>query len=288
MQGLTDLKSWSETNFVAWELENESGTLQITLKNPLPNFFIEIYYTLKSPVAGLRFFGNKGRNFVVTEAQHENKRLWMPCNDTLHSIYPLSIDFKVPHGYIVIASGELREKLEDPNWRWFKYVAENIYIDTFGFVVGQFDNILEDAHLSYVTHFSVDKDIKYTVAAKFTTAQIISFFAEQVGSAFPFTQFKQVFVPELGSSAQFSGLSILDEKWILNSKCFDGVLDTMWQIASGVAYNWSGAYYRPASWSDYWITISIQKYLANLFLGDRFDSQELKLKISNDVEKYCN
>ena len=61
----------------------------------------------------------------------------------------------------------------------------------------------------------------------------------------------------------------------------------MWQIASGVAYNWSGAFYRPANWSDYWLIVSVQKYLANLFLGDRFDSQELKLKISNDVEKYC-
>ena len=51
---------------------------------------------------------------MISEAQHENKRLWMPCNDTLHAMYPLAVDFKVPHGYIVIASGELRDKLEDP------------------------------------------------------------------------------------------------------------------------------------------------------------------------------
>jgi hypothetical protein len=81
-----------------------------------------------------------------------------------------------------------------------------------------------------------------------------------------------VFIPELGNSAQFAGLSLLDESWVLNPKIYDGILQTMWQIANGVAYNWSGAHFRQKDWIDYWLVVSLQKYIANLFIGDRFDA----------------
>jgi hypothetical protein len=131
---------------------------------------IEISYVLRSPVAGIRILKANDKLFAVTEASHEATRLWLPSKSDLHSTYPINIQYAVPaDDYVCVSSGELQEILEDDTWRYYRYTITDMFIDTIGFAVGKF-GILCDQHLSYVTHFSVNKDLKHTVLSQLTTA----------------------------------------------------------------------------------------------------------------------
>ena len=278
-----------------WDYECQQGFLSFNLPRG-PDPVVQIEYTLQSPLAGLRFFSYNSEKLVVTESYHESKRFWMPCLDTLHCKYPVKIEFQVPESHYVISSGELSGYLKQKNFNVFQYSIET-YISTIGFCILPFPEIFNSPSDRLTTHFSLNrkKDLQFTIDnvkygktySRFSYEKMMENLASRFGKPFPFTSQKVVFLPYLGESLRFAGLSLFDESLLLNEKVYEGFNKTIRELVAAAAYNWLECFHRMANWEDYWLVLGLEEYLARDYIGEVIDANELKFVVNKEVKLYC-
>lgn len=289
-------RDWLLTNYSAYDYENEmKGFLKITLpKSSLSDRFIniDILFYIESPLSGARFYSYKDRHYLITDFQFENKRNLFPCIDTLHSKYKLTWDIIVPQNYYVISSGELIGAIPDSSTLTFRYECNDLYIDTLGFCVCQADVVIPDPKLQWVTHFvGREKDrakLEYTVSNYLSSISAMhSFISEVTNKSFPFKSLKVVYLDNIETPLSFAGLCILPTETLLNAKIHEKRSENIGQIVHALSGNWTGCYMRMHSWADVWLIIGLQKYLANSYVGERINSNELRFSIKKQNAEYC-
>lgn len=289
-----DFKELSEMQYVSWDYETELGGLlnfvvsEEVMRNKA-EIAVYIEYSLTNPAGGIRFYESENNFMIVTDSLHETKRHWMPCIDSIHSRYPLELEIQIPKEYYAVASGELVGLVPGETTRAFQY-SIHTYIDAIGFCVAPFDVILQDPTHSSITHFSFGRlqDLKYTVNNPyFSYGNIISYLTDTIGSPLPFKSHKVVFLPEVGDSLAFSGLSVLDIKLLIDGTLHEGLNKTAKELIKTCCFNWMGSTFRMMTWADYWMIVGLQDYLARSYIGDRQDRNLLRFDIMKKVKRYC-
>ena len=282
--------SLMEMMWELWDYEiQQGGFLSLTFPAFRGEFTIIIDYFLSNPVGGLRFYTFNSQKIVLTEGFHENKRFFIPCIDSLHSKYPLYLEIQVQEDYFVVCSGEIVGIIKENNKKWFQYY-NNTYISTIGFCAAPIFHILQDPNNTIVTHFSIkhEKELFFTINnPKFSYGNMMRGFAEKFGKAFPFKSQKVVFLPYVGNTIKHAGLSILDEKLLINDKIHEGFTKVIKELVKSLCFNWLEAYHRVLSWADYWLVYGLQEYFARSYIGEIIDLNELKFEIDKDVKTYC-
>ena len=290
---LNNTKSTNDLLEMMWEIWDyevqQGGFLVITFPFSRGDITIYIDYILENPVAGIRFYNHLSQKIVAAENLHECKRYFMPCLDGLHHKYPLFLEFKVPEDYYVVCSGDIIGIITEDNTKCFQYFI-NTYISTIGFCIAPITNIIQDPNNSIVTHFSMkhEKELMYTINnQKFSYGNMLRGFSEKFGKPFPFKTQKVVFLPSFGKTSRFSGLSILDEKYLINERMHELFIETVRELVASATYNWLECFHRVISWADYWLIYGLQEYFARSFIGEVMDLNELKFIIEKEVKVYC-
>ena len=288
-----DTNDLIEMVWTLWDYENQQGgylELQFptTKKNEVT---IYIDYFLANPTTGVRFSSCNSQKIIVTDGLHESKRFWMPCLDGLLQKYPLTLEIQVPLNYYVVSSGEIIGVITEPatNTRSFQY-SINTYISTIGFCAAPITNIIQDPNNISVTHFSIgrEKDLFFTVNnSKFSYGTMFTGLAEKFSKPFPFKSQKIVFLPNVGDSLRFAGLSVVDEKFMINERTHEGLNEVIRELVASACYNWLECYFKIVSWADYWLIFGLQEYFARNFIGEFVDLNELKFIINKEVKIYC-
>ena len=291
-------RDWLLTNYSSYDYENEmKGFLKIPL--PRPQLIsesryinIDILFNVDNPLAGARFYSDNSRHFLITDSQFESKRNLFPCIDSLHSKYKLTWDIIVPKDYYVISSGELVGTIPDSNHLTFRYECNDLYIDTLGFCVCQADVVLPDPKLQWVTHFVTrEKDrakLEYTVSNYLSSiAAMHSFISEVTNKSFPFKSLKIVYLDNIDCHISFAGLCILPTENLLNSRIHENRAVNIGKIVHAFSTNWAGSYMRMHSWADVWLILGLQNYLANSYIGERMNSNDLRFSIKKSNATYC-
>lgn len=288
-----------DTLWGLWDYEQQqNGYLSINLPRP-GEFSVLIEYQIQNPVAGLRFLSYNSQQMLITESWHESKRFWMPCLDGIHHKYPLSIEFQVPNTHFVVSSGELSGTITENSSIFFQY-SMNTYISSIGFCIIPSPIIIQDPSNLLVTHFTLTKkkELRYTIdsseystiknSSRFSYGKMMKSLTEKFGKVFPFGSQKVVFLPYVGDTLRFAGLSILDESLLLDEKVYEGVNKTIRELVAAASYNWLECLHRMASWEDYWLVLGLQEYLARDYIGEIGGLNELKFLIHKEVKLYCS
>ncbi|OMJ84518.1 hypothetical protein SteCoe_14324 [Stentor coeruleus] len=286
-----ETKDLLEMSWQLWDYElQQGGFLSLTFPFSRGEVTIYIEYQIHNPIGGLKMYSHNGSSILITESAHESKRYWMPCLDGLHHKYPLTLEIQVPEEYYVVASGELIGVVNENSQRFFQY-STNTYISTIGFCVAKLPYILQDPNNSLATHFSMksDKELLYTIHnSKFSYGNMLRSFAGKFAKPFPFLSQKVVFLPSVGDTQRHAGLSILDEKYLINERLHEGIIPLIRELVSSASYNWLECFYRMFSWADYWLIYGLQEYLAWSYIGEILDHNELKFIINREVKNYCS
>jgi aminopeptidase N len=79
----------------------------------------------------------------------------------------------------------------------------------------------------------------------------------------------------------------LPTETLLNAKIHERRSENIGQIVHALSGNWTGCHMRMHSWADVWLVLGLQKYLANSYVGERINSNELRFGIKKQNAEYC-
>lgn len=295
-QGTQAYDKLMQAQAAVYEFESaQGGLLKVTLppeRRYADTVLLDIDFQVVRPAAGLVFYSSKGRDFLVSDGLMETVRCWVPCDDQGASSYPFGVELIVPKEYTAVASGQLVEVCEMPNdHKAYRYQCQdNMLIGTLGICVGQFQAIVPDPNLSWITHFAVSRfdDLRYTVSNPvFTYANLISYLGEITGQDPPFSSQCVVFLPDLPRSLSFTSLALISDTYLLSPKVLEGQEETLRTLAWATAFNWFGGYFTYQSLSDLWMITALQTYLANTYYQEKFKSDALRYLIYREIDRYC-
>jgi len=254
---------------------------------------IRIYYRLINPVASLQFILPDEENYpfrkshMYTYSQPDGARMWFPCVDQISEKCTWELDLTANSNLVVVATGQLLEKVcnEDETKNTFIYRQD---IPTpasgIGLCVGPFE-IYPDPFVSNVTHFCLPHKLSELKHSVHFFHQIYSFFEEYLGTLFPYTSYKQVFVEDVPqNSTSYSTLSILNSHLLHGPSIIDQTFITRKLIATSLSNQWFGQYLSAKTWSDQWLFFGLSGYMSSQFIKKHFGLNEYRYNLVKEEE----
>ncbi|KAJ3221301.1 hypothetical protein HK099_003605, partial [Clydaea vesicula] len=131
-----------------------------------------------------------------------------------------------------------------------------------------------------------EEDLEYTVDG---LASCLEFIEKYVGSSYPFSSFKIVFMEDT-ILPSFSGASILfcANHLLLQKDIIDQVYITKKILCKGLVKQWIGhsLVYKHAT--DIWLFVGLVHYITSLYLKQKFGTNEWKYNLKRDMDRVCD
>lgn len=124
--------------------------------------------------------------------------------------------------------------------------------------------------------------------SSFYLGQALDFFEQWVGTSYPFSSFKLVFVEDAYSSV-ISGatISIVSVDMLVDESQIDQVFESRLAISRSLAFQWFGHYLAPQKWEDLWAILGLANLMTGLFIRKLFGNNEFKSRLRADIEQLC-
>ncbi|KAJ3023761.1 hypothetical protein HKX48_001289 [Thoreauomyces humboldtii] len=227
---------------------------------------------------------------------------------------------------IVVCSGELEAEIIHPNDRNKKMsmfsVAEPVSAASIMFAVGPFQAVPipgwmsreiqeeEDAHMLDEMEEDGqdepavlrDEDARDTALAfclpgreeqvAYTShfiAQALAFFEQYLGSRYPHSSYKQVFVEDVYNPASAgASIAIFGTHLLLDATIVEQTYETMRLLCRALVAQWFGHHLFPKAWADAWLMVGLTNYLVGLFLQRFLGKSEYKFRLQKDMQRVCD
>ncbi|KAH6585131.1 hypothetical protein BASA61_007054 [Batrachochytrium salamandrivorans] len=122
----------------------------------------------------------------------------------------------------------------------------------------------------------------------FFLSQALEFFEQWVGSSFPFSSFKLVFVEESYSSIVTGSTMVLASVDLLvDETLIDHVYEARLCLARSLSTQWFGHYMAPNKWTDVWVLVGFSNWMTALFMKKMFGNNEFKYRQQQDISRVC-
>ncbi|XP_072045257.1 LOW QUALITY PROTEIN: transcription initiation factor TFIID subunit 2-like [Amphiura filiformis] len=259
---------------------------------------VSIEFSLERPSGGMHFVVPEMEGSMAERGAHmftygiENAcRLWFPCIDSYSEPCTWKLEFTVDAAMIAVSCGDLIETVYTPDMKkkTFHYVlnlptsAANIAL-----AVGPFE-VLVDPYMPEVTHFCLPKLMPLLEHTTEYLHQAFDFLEESLGTRYPFSYYKQVFVDEaFVDAAAYMSVTIFNTNLLHSSRIIDQTFLTRRLMAQALAEQFFGCFINPETWSDAWLTKGISKYLTGLLLKKTFGVNEYRYHINRELTDLCN
>ncbi len=269
---------------VEQSFDYDGEQLHIRLKEPTQAgqaIELVIAYQVEKPQRGLYFvaptedYPQKSVE-VWTQGEDEDSRFWFPCFDYPGQLATSEIRVRVPRRYIALSNGELietQEAGEDTIYHWYQKQVHPTYLMTLA--VGDFAK-LEDAWSGKPVTYYVEKgreaDARRTMGK---TPQMIEFFSQTFGYAYPFPKYAQVCVEDFifggmenTSTTLLTDRCLLDERAALDNRTSEAL------VAHELAHQWFGDLVVIKHWSHAWIKEGMATYSEVLWTDQEYGKDE--------------
>ncbi|XP_072170420.1 transcription initiation factor TFIID subunit 2-like [Diadema setosum] len=272
----------------AMHLVNEQKTMRLSIE-----------FSLEKPAGGIHFVVSDPEEFAnmpetaahMFTYNHENSsRLWFPCIDSFSEPCTWKLEFTVDAQMVAVSSGELIETVYTPDMskKTYHYIlniptsASNIAL-----AVGPFE-IVVDPTMHEFTYFCLPK---LKPLLEHTTAffhEVVEFYEETLGTCFPYTCYKQVFVDEAyDDSTIYASMAVFSTNLLHSAQIIDQTFETRRLLSEALAAQFFGCYICPEYWDDTWLTKGISRYLTGLCLKKMFGTNEYRAQIYEELTKLC-
>jgi aminopeptidase N len=254
---------------------------------------LRIEYHVEQPQRGLYFiaptkdYPNKATQ-VWTQGEDEDSRYWFPCFDYPGQLATSDIRLRVPKPYMAISNGELVDTQDDGDAKIFHWAQKQVhptYLMTIA--VGDFAELHDQWHSIPVTYY-VEKgreaDARRTMGK---TPDMIEFFSQTFGYAYPFPKYAQVCVEDFifggmenTSTTLLTDRCLLDERAALDNRSAEAL------VAHELAHQWFGDLVVIKHWSHAWIKEGMATYSEVLWTDSQYGAEEAAYYRLNEARNY--
>lgn len=137
-----------------------------------------------------------------------------------------------------------------------------------------------------VTHFCLPHLLPVLKASAKWCHEAFEFFEMILGTRYPYSCFKQVFVDEAYCDvSSYSTMAIMSLTLLHSSAIIDQIYITRRLCALAVASQFYGCFITSDRWSDHWLKRGIANYLAGLYVKKTFGNNEYRSMIHKCMDR---
>ncbi len=278
--------------------EYDGEQLNIKLNEPTQvdqPLTIVIAYSVEKPQRGIYFVGPDQNDphkpvQVWTQGEDEDSRFWFPCFDYPGQLATSEIQVKVPKQFMAISNGELIAVKEEGNakiYHWYQKEVHPTYLMTLA--VGDFAEIQDEWQGKPVTYY-VDKSRQEDARRSMgKTPQMISFFSEIFGYAYPYPKYAQVCVADfIFGGMENTSTTLLTDRCLLDERAALDDQRTESLVAHELAHQWFGDLVVIKHWSHAWLKEGMATYSEVLWTEHEYGADAAAYYRLNEARNYFN
>lgn len=200
----------------------------------------------------------------------ESNRYWFPSYDAPNDLRTTELIATVDKHLTVISNGKLIKKTHKADGtRSFHYKADTPYANHLtSLAVGEYVNVKKRFEHVELNNYGYARERNWVDASTERLPDMVRFFSEKTGLKYPYPNYSQVFVQDIGASTGNSNMSF--------STITENMVDDhpthadyfyLWDLteARALAGQWFGNYVSANDWSDAWLNKSLAHHLNCLY-----------------------
>jgi aminopeptidase N len=269
---------------VAQSFDYDGEKLNIELNAPTiagNSITLDIAYGVENPQRGLYFVGPT-KHYpdkpvqVWTQGEDEDSRFWFPCFDYPGQLATSEIRVKVPKEFLAISNGELincEEAGDAKIYHWLQKQVHPTYLMTLA--VGDFAEFSDTWNGKPVTYYVEKRRAGDALRSMGKTPQMIEYFSEIFGYAYPFPKYAQVCVDDfIFGGMENTSTTLLTDRCLLDERAALDNRSTESLVAHELAHQWFGDLVVIKHWSHAWIKEGMASYCEVLWTDVQYGTQE--------------
>ncbi len=281
---------------VKLEFETHPEKLSIELDRAYArneHLIVEVIYSC-SPRKGIFFikpddaYPNKPRQ-IWSQGENEDAHWWFPCHDVTNQKMTTELLATVKSNYFALSNGELIGVRDNPSegartFHWSQAQPHPAYLVSV--VIGEYDQIRENYDGLPVDYY-VYRDRKEAGQKLFAnTPQMIKFFEEKYGYAYPYAKYAQVLVDDfLFGAMENTSATTMTDRCLLDARAeLDLNYDDI--VAHELAHQWWGDLVTCKDWSQIWLNESFATYSEYLWREQTRGRDEARFALFQDFLIY--
>ena len=284
-----------------WNLgpfRHDRRVLTIPLQPPLEageQLTLDVHYRAEG-LAGLHYSWPVEGGFdhvphVFTQGEALRSRFWFPCNDIPSDRATHTLRATVPRTWETVAAGEQvdSEVLADGLRKVDTWVMDQLmptYL--FTFAAGAFVR-LEDSWGEVDLWFVGEpQDVGRLRASFGETAEILAFFSEYTGFAYPFQKYAQVAVRDFPFGGMENVTATTVTRNALREASYQEATPSWGLVAHEAAHQWFGDIVTCASWPHAWLNEGFATFGNLLYRREREGEQAFHYSMGQTLDGYLN
>ena len=269
---------------IAQTFEYDGEQLQVRLSQPTvarSPIAIVITYRAEQPQRGIYFIAPDADypdkpTQVWTQGEDEDSRFWFPCFDYPGQLATSEIRVRVPSRFLAISNGELIETTTDGAdkiYHWSQKQVHPTYLMTLA--IGEFVELQDSWNDKPVTYYV---EAGQEAAAQRTmgkTPQMIEFFSQTFGYAYPYPKYAQVCVADfIFGGMENTSTTLLMDRCLLDGRAAIDNRRSESLVAHELAHQWFGDLVVIKHWSHAWIKEGMATYSEVLWTNQEYGAAE--------------
>lgn len=281
---------------------NTGEQVVITFENeiaPDVESWVKVKFAAEEPANGL-FFRTpamgypEGDTHLWTQGEPESARYWYPGYDYPNEKFTSEMICHVPTGMVALSNGRLVSRSpqtdgERVTWHWLQDKPHVNYLITL--CAGYFEK-LEDRHGDLELAFWAPQSrIEYATNSFQGTREMIAFYEEEIGVAYPWARYDQVVVDDfVAGGMENTAQTTLNDRTLYPDE-FKGTRSSRGLIAHEVVHQWFGNLVTCKDWSQIWLNEGFATYYDALYTEHADGRDEFLLQMygnANNVLRQAN
>ena len=282
----------------AQAFDYDGEQLWVQLKQPTQvgqPILLTIAYQVEKPQRGIYFIG-PDRHYpdkpvqVWTQGEDEDSRFWFPCFDYPGQLSTSEIRVRVPKPYLAISNGELlatEDAGDDQIFHWSQKQVHPTYLMTLA--VGDF-SVIQDQWQEIPVTYYVEKrrrdDAQRTMGK---TPQMIAFFSDRFGYAYPYPKYAQVCVDDfIFGGMENTSTTLLTDRCLLDERAALDNHNAEMLVAHELAHQWFGDLLVINHWSHAWVKEGMATYSEVLWTNNEYGGDDAAYYRLNEARSYLS
>jgi aminopeptidase N len=252
----------------------------VTFAQPVPaskEVSITIVYSAE-PKRGLYFrtpeMGYKsGDTHLFTQGEEIEGRNWYPCLDAPSSMFTSEITCRVPEDMAVISNGRLISESKDTRSglkavHWSQEKPHANYLITL--VAGHFKKLQDNYRNVPLVFYTLTSEDQEAAASSFRgTRDMMAFFEEEIGVAYPWPKYDQVCVNDfVAGGMENTSATTLTDSTLFRPET-ENIHTSEGLVAHELAHQWFGDLVTCKDWSHIWLNEGFATYYEALYQGHK-------------------
>ena len=227
---------------------------------------------------------------IWTQGETQANSAWFPTIDAPNQKMTQEIYITVPNKYVTLSNGELINQTKNGNNRTDYWKLDKKHAPYLAFMgVGEF-KIVEDSYKNIPVNYYVEAAYEpYAKAIFGLTPEMIGFFENKLGVAYPWNKYSQIVVRDYVSGAMENTTSVVhgEQAYQTPGQLIDENSHEN-TIAHEIFHHWFGNLVTSESWSNLALNESFANYGEYLWREYKYGKTNAEMHLFEQVQGYKN